>query len=98
MTTTVTTQSNCSWTASPDGSWLNVSSLDQSGTGTGVVTVTVPSNHDAPRTGSILVRWPTATAGQNVRIAQAGCRYAVSQAAFGLAARRFRNVRRDSAE
>ena len=85
VTTTVTTQSNCSWTASPDGSWLNVSS-GSSGTGTGVVTVTVPSNYDAPRTGTIQVRWPTPTLGQNVRIAQAGCRYAVSKTAIAFTA------------
>ncbi len=85
VTTTVTTQPNCSWTASPDASWLNVSS-GSSGTGTGVVTVTVPSNYDAPRTGTIQVRWPTPTLGQNVRIAQAGCRYAVSKTAIGFAA------------
>ena len=85
VTTTVTTQPNCSWTASPDASWLNVSS-GSSGTGTAVVTVTVPSNYDAPRTATIQVRWPTPTLGQNVRIAQAGCRYAVSKTAIGFAA------------
>jgi len=85
VTTTVTTQPNCSWTASPDTSWLNVSS-GSSGSGTGVVTVSVPSNYDAPRTATIQVRWPTPTLGQNVRIAQAGCRYAVSKTAIGFAA------------
>lgn len=33
-----------------------------------------------------MVRWPTPTAGQNLRIAQAGCRYAVSQSAFSFTA------------
>ena len=30
--------------------------------------------------------WPTPTAGQNIRVAQAGCVYAVSQAAFNFTA------------
>ena len=33
-----------------------------------------------------MVRWPTPTAGQNLRVAQAGCRYALSQSAFSLTA------------
>jgi hypothetical protein len=33
-----------------------------------------------------MVRWPTPTAGQNIRIAQAGCTYAVSQSSFAFAA------------
>ena len=57
-----------------------------SGAGTGVVTVNVPANYDAPRTGTVLVRWPTPTLGQNVRIAQAGCRYAVSKTAITVPA------------
>ena len=32
------------------------------------------------------MRWPTPTLGQNVRIAQAGCRYAVSKTAIAFAA------------
>jgi hypothetical protein len=85
VTTTVTTQPNCTWTASPDASWLSVPS-GSSGTGTGVITVTVPDNYDAPRGGTIQVRWPTPTLGQNVRIAQAGCRYAVSKSAIAFPA------------
>ena len=85
VTTTVTTQPNCTWTASVDASWLNVTN-GSSGTGTGVVTVAVPDNYDAPRGGTVLVRWPTPTLGQNVRIAQAGCRYAVSKSAIAFAA------------
>ena len=85
LTTTVTTQPNCTWTASVDASWLNVTN-GSSGTGTGVVTVAVPDNYDAPRGGTILVRWPTPTLGQNVRIAQAGCRYAVSKSAIAFVA------------
>jgi hypothetical protein len=32
-----------------------------------------------------MVRWPTPTAGQNIRVAQAGCLYAVSRSAFSFA-------------
>jgi hypothetical protein len=42
-------------------------------------------NYDAPRDGIVMVRWPTPTAGQNIRIAQAGCTYAVSQSSFAFA-------------
>jgi len=31
-----------------------------------------------------MVRWPTPTAGQNIRVAQAGCLYAVSRSAFSF--------------
>jgi len=77
VTTTVTADASCTWTATPDVPWLTVTS-GRSGAGTATVTVTVPDNYDAPRTGTILVRWPATTLGQNVRVAQAGCRYAVS--------------------
>jgi hypothetical protein len=33
-----------------------------------------------------MVRWPTPTAGQNLRVAQAGCVYAVSRSAFSVVA------------
>ena len=33
-----------------------------------------------------MVRWPTPTAGQNIRVVQAGCRYAVSRSTFDFAA------------
>ena len=84
LTTTVTTQPNCTWTVSPDVSWLQVSG--GSGTGTGPISVTVRDNYDAPRAGTLQVRWPTPTAGQNVRVAQAGCRYAVSRNTFAFTA------------
>ena len=32
------------------------------------------------------MRWPTPTAGQNIRVAQAGCSYGVSRAAFSFGA------------
>jgi hypothetical protein len=33
-----------------------------------------------------MVRWPTVTAGQNVRVSQAGCRYAVTTSSFNFIA------------
>jgi hypothetical protein len=33
-----------------------------------------------------MVRWPTPTAGQNIHVAQAGCRYAVSKTAIDIGA------------
>jgi hypothetical protein len=79
----VTTQDSCPWSATPDASWLNVGA---SGVGSGTITIAFPDNYDAPRRGQVLVRWPTPTAGQNIRVAQAGCLYSVSQAAFNFTA------------
>jgi hypothetical protein len=79
----VTTQDSCPWSATADASWLNVGA---SGVGSGPITIAFPDNYDAPRRGQVLVRWPTPTAGQNIRVAQAGCLYAVSQAAFNFTA------------
>lgn len=83
VTATLTTQASCPWTATPDVSWLNLPS-GTSGMGSGVITITFPDNYDAPRQGTVLVRWPTPTAGQNLRVAQAGCLYAVSSSAFSF--------------
>ena len=46
----------------------------------------IGENYDAPRDGIVLVRWPTPTAGQNVRVAQAGCLYAVTRSTFSFTA------------
>lgn len=85
LTTTVTTQQGCSWTANPDASWITLDG-GQSGSGPGTISVRVSDNWDAPRQGVVMVRWPTPTAGQNVRVLQAGCLYAVSTAALSVAA------------
>jgi hypothetical protein len=79
----VTTQDSCPWSATPDASWLDVGS---SGVGSGPITIGFPDNYDAPRRGQVLVRWPTPAAGQNIRVAQAGCTYGVSRAAFSFSA------------
>ena len=84
VTAVVTTQPFCPWTATSSAPWLNVSSA--AGSGPGTITVTFSDNYDAPRDGIIMVRWPTPTAGQNIHVAQAGCRYAVTRSAFSFAA------------
>lgn len=85
VTANVTTQAGCSWTVAPNASWLTVPS-GSSGTGSGVITIAFSENYDAPRDGIVMVRWPTPTAGQNIRLAQAGCLYAVSRSAFSVTA------------
>jgi hypothetical protein len=82
---TVTAPAGCTWTAAPNASWLTVPS-GASGSGSGTVTIAFTDNYDMPRDGIVMVRWPTPTAGQNIRIAQAGCQYAVSQNSFSIAA------------
>ena len=81
----VTTQPGCSWTVAANASWLTVPS-GSSGTGSGVITIAFSENYDAPRDGIVMVRWPTPTAGQNIRLAQGGCLYAVSRNAFSVTA------------
>lgn len=85
VTAMVTAPAGCTWTAAPNASWLTVPS-GASGTGSGTITINFSDNYDAPRDGIVMVRWPTPTAGQNIRIAQAGCTYAVSQNSFPFAA------------
>jgi len=85
LTVSVDTQPRCQWTATPGAPWLTVRS-GSAGAGPGTITISVPDNYDAPRDGAVMVRWPTPTAGQNIRVEQAGCFYAVSQASFTIAA------------
>lgn len=85
LTTTITTRQGCTWTAAPGASWIAVTG-GQSGTGSGTVTFRVSDNWDLPRQGVVMLRWPTVTAGQNLQVMQAGCRYSVSVAALTVAA------------
>ena len=73
-TVAVSTASGCGWTAAPAASWLTVIS-GQSGLGPGTVVFKFSDNYDAARQSNIEVRWPTPTAGQNVRVFQEGCTY-----------------------
>ena len=77
LITTVTTDAACAWTATPDAPWISLAG-GSSRVGSGEVRFTVSDNYDAPRAGVLKLRWDTPTAGQNVRVSQAGCRYAVS--------------------
>jgi hypothetical protein len=81
---TVTTQGSCPWTVEPNAPWLTISS-GSSGSGSGTIAIAFSENYDAPRDGIVMVRWPTPTAGQNIRVAQAGCLYAVSRTSFAFA-------------
>ena len=85
MSATITTQDGCTWTAQPDAPWITVTA-GQSGSGSGVVSFTVSDNWDAPRQSVVKVRWPTVTAGQNLRVLQAGCFYAVSKSSINVLA------------
>ncbi|HEY7057679.1 MAG TPA: BACON domain-containing carbohydrate-binding protein [Vicinamibacterales bacterium] len=85
VTAAITTQASCPWTATPNVIWLTVPT-GTSGSGSASMSIAFPDNYDAPREGTVMVRWPTPTAGQNIRIAQAGCRYAVSKTAISIAA------------
>ena len=83
LSTQVTAPAGCTWTATVNVPWLTITS-GESGSGSGQVTFTFSSNYDPPRSGIVMVRWPTPTAGQNVRVAQAGCAYGVSQSSFSF--------------
>jgi Putative binding domain, N-terminal/Viral BACON domain len=85
LTTTITTEAGCPWTASSGTPWVTVTA-GQSGSGTGAIRMRVADNWDAPRDGVVMVRWPTPTAGQNLRVLQAGCLYAVSRTAIAFTA------------
>ncbi len=85
LTTTMTTQPSCPWTASPGSSWVTVTS-GASGSGPGSIRFRVSDNWDAPRNGVVMVRWPTPTAGQNLLVSQAGCLYFVNPSAITIGA------------
>jgi Putative binding domain, N-terminal/Viral BACON domain len=85
LTVTIATETSCPWTATPNASWLGVAS-GSSGNGSATLSISFSDNYDAPREGIVMVRWPTPTAGQNIRVAQAGCRYAVSRTAISMIA------------
>ena len=85
LSATITTQASCSWTAASDSQWLAVAS-SASGNGSAVITIRHSDNYDAPRSGVVMVRWPTPTEGQNIHVSQAGCTYAVSRSDISMGA------------
>ena len=84
-TVSVTTTAGCPWSSSTGASWISIAS-GLAGAGPGTISYTLGSNYDAARQANIEVRWPTPTAGQNVRVAQAGCLYGVSREAIDASA------------
>ena len=84
-TVAVTTASGCGWTAAPAASWLTVLS-GQSGLGPGTIVFNFTDNYEAARQANVEVRWPTPTAGQNVRVFQEGCTYYTGVATILVAA------------
>ena len=78
------TASGCQWTASTNVPWLTLRGA--SGRGSADVTIDYLDNYDAPRQGLVFVRWPTVTAGQNIRVDQAGCSYAVGRSTISIPA------------
>ena len=76
MTVTVATAAGCGWTASTSASWIPITS-GQTGLGPGTMTFALPGNFNEVRQDVIKIRWPAPTEGQNVRVAQEGCSYAL---------------------
>jgi hypothetical protein len=76
----IATDAVCPWRASTGANWIDPSQT--SGTGPATVDLSIADNYNAPREGIVEFRWDTATAGQNVRVAQAGCLYAVTRTDF----------------
>lgn len=85
VTASVRTAAGCPWTATSSVAWLGIDS-GSSGSGSGSITIRFGDNYDAPREGVVMVRWPTPTAGQNIRVTQAGCVYAVTRDAIDVGA------------
>ena len=80
----VTTDAGCAWTATAGASWIRIDG-GSTGKGNGIVTVSVSDNWSPPRLGVVTIRRPGSSTGQDVRVAQAGCYYSVTQDAFTFA-------------
>jgi len=85
LSVAMTTDASCGWTVASDTPWITVSG-GASRSGSGQIGFRVGDNYDAPRLGVVKVRWDSPTAGQNVQVSQAGCRYAVSIPVVNVAA------------
>ena len=78
-TTRVTTDAGCRWTVRSGAGWITVSG-DEEREGPGEITFTSADYIGEPtRRAPVEVRWPTASAGQNVWLSQEGCRYAIAE-------------------
>lgn len=76
VTSSVSVLSSCRWTATTTASWLTFET-PSSGTGSADLTLAHDFNYDAPREATVIVSGTGAP--QSIRVAQAGCRYTVSQ-------------------
>ena len=83
LTFSVATQQGCTWNVTTESPWISITA-GNSGNASGPVRFRVTDNWDPPRQGIVMVRWPTPTLGQNVRVLQAGCYYAVSRDVFDV--------------
>jgi hypothetical protein len=74
----LSTSTSCSWTAASGAPWIE---LLTTGSGSGPATMKVrvgAYTQETTRSAPLMIRWPTATAGQNVWVTQEGCYYAIS--------------------
>jgi hypothetical protein len=85
LSSDVSAPTGCAWTAATSDAWITILG-GATGSGSGTVRFKVDDNWTAPRRGTVMVRWPTPTAGQNLHVAQAGCTYAVSRDTITVAA------------
>jgi hypothetical protein len=72
----LTTGPSCVWTVSSTVGWLHVNTPAGTGPATISVRTEIYTDENA-RAGVVQVRWPTPTAGQNVRVEQTGCHFVV---------------------
>lgn len=77
----VSTAAGCGWSASSSAPWIVIAS-GLTGLGPGSIRFTFTSNYDAARQEVIAIRWPAPTEGQNVRVTQEGCDYAMAPTGF----------------
>jgi hypothetical protein len=74
--TRLTTAQHCPWTAAAGAPWIELLT-PASGTGSAAMRVAIGAYTDqTTRRAPLEIRWPAATAGQNVWITQEGCYYA----------------------
>jgi len=74
----LTTGATCAWTAAAGASWIELLT-PTSGAGPAAMRVRVGAyTGQTTRRAPVEIRWPAATAGQNVWITQEGCYYAIS--------------------
>jgi hypothetical protein len=82
----VTTDAGCTWTIRDTADWLSTPGAEsRTGSDTARFVASVYLS-DATRRAPIEIRWPAATAGQNVWVTQEGCRYGAGPSSFTFTA------------